>query len=393
MLATLAPFYRKISGLRVTPVWNNYIKMIDEKCNQLTNRYLNMQYTPITNGTKYLEAILRIADPEDMAKKKNNFEILTTYIPNILDDIKSISKMSDGGKSYNNMFTFSSGNHGIPEYLTTPDDNDWLRILPMTDTNYSQWKHIQPLSLLWYGSMEQTFDLFTTGNLRFHTDPPIFVSWCLDVPSLILKAVQYYRSSINNKSHLHYLHIGVLPYITAQLKRLWLFKLHHSAVKVVSGELKLEWIIEQYQQRQTQYSYVGPKLEELLREMTEMYLNVKQGAYRALNVLSLDFYPDPVTSEMHSFTDLCEELHQHVDVSHFVRYQALRMMRDMHFLEYLLGVYRLNPDDPQSIQFLIRFKQLLVRFKTTVTMAFFKNPYHKEYFEGILNNWYRIFGI
>lgn len=380
MLETLKPFYSSVPVTRNIPQWDMFVQQVGAKRVTLTDRYLNQSTVPPMNGLRALEKILRIADPKMMAEKYNNFYILTTQVPWILQDVKQAMALSNGGKTYTNLFAIAMGSTPAKEYVIPPDDNDWLKYLPVHVTDYASWREITPLTLWWHDSPEQTFDLFSSGYLRFHADPPTFVYWILDIPTLILKAVQYFRA-YPRETLSKFIQTEVIGKITAQEERCWLFMLHVSALLVQLGYVELEKVLSYYRQRQTQFSYIGPKLDDALRDILNVYADVQRGALRAINALSIPFF------ERMSFSQIASSIPLKYNLSHYQQYQALRLFRDIPLLDYLVLIYSLNMNDPLTRQFKDRFRVLLVKWLNTVPLSSIKNEAQRNWIQEHMEGW------
>lgn len=380
MLEALRQFYPPVPITRNIPQWNMFTQQVHNKQVMLTDRYRNLSIPPVTGGLKVLERILRIAEPKWMAGRYDNFYILTTQIPWIMNDCKSVFAFSQGGKTYKNLFAFAANSRAISEYVIPPDDNDWLKYLPVHLKDYSAWMPLQPLTLWWHDSIEQTFDLFSSGYLRFHADAPSFVYWILDIPTLVMKAVQYFR--VNADIPLtRYIQTEVLSHLTDQMESTWYFMLHKSAVKIALGELSLSEVIDHYRQRQTQYSYVGTKLDEAMRDILNIYEDIKKGALKALPVLSVPFFRGK------SFVDLATAIPLKYNLSHMSQYQAMRLLRDIPLLDYLVNMYRLNPGDHMSSQFRERFRVLLFKWKANIPLSMIKIEAQRIWIKRHLDAW------
>ena len=355
--------------------WNMLIKNVQLKMSGVTQRYENTTVLAPTNGANFLDRLLRVADARWMSQRYDNFYIYNTQIPLLLEHYKIAAlHPSMEGKMYKNLFSFSSISN-INEYIILPEDNDWLRFLPISEENYANWNYVNPLTLWWTDSPEQTFDIVSMGNLRYYIYPPELSIWILDIPSLILKAVQYFRTLENGTIDIFLKDVfKVIPKMEMDL---WIFKLQRHAVKIALGKESLSDVLSLYKKRESTYSYIGPNLEDALKEYINLFNEVKKGVIRPIQALSL----------IYRLQTLSRILEIQYNLSHFYQYKAMLLIRDIPYIDFVVDVYSLVPDFPMTRELILKLKNLLVKWKNDIPLTLIKNQSHREYIKKYLDRW------
>lgn len=377
MLEDLRKFYTPTSNYIYNQLskWNLMLKNIYLKMQEVTKRYENTTILAPTNGARLLDRILRTADCKWMSERYDNFYIYNTQIPSLIDHYKTVVlHPSIEGKMYKNLFSFSSIKD-INEYIILPEDNDWLKFLPIEKRDYKDWNYVQPLTLWWNDSPEQTFDIISMGNLRFHHYPPALSMWILDIPALVLKAVQYFRSFPNGNLDVYIK--DVFKDIPKMSMDMWIFKLQRDAVKIVLENKTLESVLSLYKTRMSTYSYIGPNLEEALKELIVLFNEVKKGAIKPLYIFSI----------LINFLKLILDLDVKYNLSHFHQYKAMLLIRDIPYIDYVLDVYSLHPELPITKELRIKMKLLISKWKNDIPLSYIKSQHHREYIQKYLNKW------
>ena len=355
--------------------WNLLNGNVFLKMEEVTKRYENTAILAPTNGALFLERILKVADPRWMAERYDNFYIYNTQIPSLLDHYKTtVLHPSINGKMYRNLFSFSTIKE-INEYVVLPEDNDWLQFLPLESKDYTAWKHVQPLTLWWNDSYEQTFDIISVGNLRFYIYAPNFSMWILDTPALVLKAVQYFRSFPDGNIDVYIK--DVIKKIPEMLMKLWFFKLQRDAVDIVLEKKTLQDILSLYKTRMSTYSYIGPNLEEALEELIVFFNGIKNGIIKPIQAFGLSI----------KFSSDVNDLETKYNLSHFHQYKAMLLLRDIPYIDYVIDVYSLNPDLPMTKELKLKLKLLISKWKNDIPLSFIKSELNREYIKRYLNKW------
>ena len=380
ILESLSPFYTCGTTVdRIFNKWHLLKQRVGEKRTQLTMRYLNLSVLPETNGVRKLKSILALAEPKWMANRYNDFYIYTTQIPTILSDCKTIFSVAHGGKTYTNMFSFSSV-APVKEYITLPVDNDSLKSLPL-GSDYNYWSDVHPLTLWWHTSLEQTFDLFSTGNLRFHNSPPKLVFWMLDIPALILKAVQFFKAGgVDINLYIK----DVISNVTYNAEYHWYFKLQKEAVKIALKEKTVEDVLKEYTREETNYSYTGPLLKDALLELVDTYELVTKGNFRPMGMFSMFFYKPAITF---SLMDPIFNLSLKYNLSHFHQYKCMLILRDIPYVDYIVDVYRLKPDGINTLNFKKKLKSIIFKWKQDAPLNYIQDASMQAYIKTYLNKW------
>lgn len=382
MLDSLKDYIKPIVLPARFPQWQQYISVLHIRQQQFQKRYTQLQVPPYSAGLQMLERILRLADIERLSVIGDNFYLYMTQIPLLLDDTRTVFDAARNGRTYHRLFAFSQADLNLSEYVISPEDNDWLKILPMTSSNYSDWESTRPLKLLWYDGMEQTFDMFTTGQLRFHTTVPQFVYWILDVPTLILKAVNWYKNNKNKVELNKYIQTEVFGAVPDDTEFLWYFKLHNAAVDVALETRTRESVLELYPRAQSQYGYIGPRFAETFDEITGLYRNVANGSSTPNAIFGFPFFVDGK-----SFYDVVTRLFDTCDVSHHGQFKHLRLLRDIPYIDYVCKVFALSPARPNVQGFKSRFQVLLNKWKNNIPLTLIHNQEHRALIARKLEAW------
>jgi len=387
MLQQFKYFYRPTSQIRMFPLWTQYTHSLQPQQETLERRFQSLEVLPETPGSKLLSFILREADIPRLAAIADDFYIYSTQLQDIVDRHKNIFDLARSGKAYKGLFIHS---HSTPtwEYVIPVDDNDWLKFFPMLQP-YSAWEKLKPLQLWWHNSAEYTMDMMS-GSLRFHQNYPSMVLWLLDIPTLVMKAVKWYRmkqvQGVTYPDLREYIHTGVLNSIPDDCNHLWLYKLHQLTVDIMLDVTSPTVIDSMRTRSQTQWGSIGARFTEVMEALEKYYFPVTTGEFRPQVLFNQKFYRDGTKS----FADIANEIPVYQDIQHQTPFQYLRLLRDLPYLEYLFRVYLLskakNKDAHDLRNLMTRLYTLVVKWNNNIPLSNIKNLEHRAIIKSTLES-------
>lgn len=375
MLQALSHFYRHSDQTRLVPQWDLFVNSLKPQQDVIIQRHsrVTLQYT---DGFLKLRRILREADL-DFLVKQDNFYIYSTQINRIVNEQSNLFDLARSGRAYTNLFVHSTSRL-TNEYLVSLDDNDSLKYLPMVD-DYSAWKNIRPLKLWWHDSEEYNLN-FMTGYFTFLNEEPRSVLWLLDMPALILKAVNWYRKQPNKDVLIDFfIRDEILIPVLKDLIDLWYIKIHLLTMNIVLGKYPKEQIDTLYVRSQSQWGSMGSRFKEICNVLIDYYTKVSTSELHPRAALSCKFFNNKTTS----IRDIIFDIPIKYDISHQPMYEYLRLIRDLPYLEYLLKIYQIeligNPGSVEFKNLIARLNTLLTKWKNKNPIGMIKNTNHRAF--------------
>lgn len=268
LLNTLMPYVRDMDR-RALPPYQTYLqaqkKVIDHNY-LVTRNGLGHE----TLGMQQLRHILNFLELDYLLRLPNHYERYTNALAPIYDSLISTFDKSQSGQYYTNYYIQRGANQGTQEYIFPVTDTNCIVNLPMYTEEWAVWKTIHPLHLWTHDSDELTTNV-TNTYIRFTQELPSYAVFTIDVISLILQYVTWYKYQrehelaqrlVEESPQQYYLHRYVFSPLMYDCFDLWTIKQFNRLLDMESRTEVTEYFNTKNLQHEPQYGYISTNITQ-----------------------------------------------------------------------------------------------------------------------------------
>lgn len=324
-----------------------YMRSLKERCDLYAVRHMR-GYGSRNSVLDAFDMILGAVDYDQLRSMSSDYDRYNRYI----EDMEPIFIQMLMDNRYTKVWTDAMvESRNVIESVVPINCTNYFSSLPMNKP-FDKWLEIYPLRVIAHDSLEYTINV-DDDRITFRKDPPGFVLFGIDIPTLILKYFHYQEENPGDDNRNIFLHRHVTVGLMYDLQDLWV---RNRTAELIKGQ-PTALDPNNYPYDST-YNYIGQQYDRLVESVAmikELLSNGNMIPKDALNSLAMPgpvYYSDWVKTRLDTMVTRQER-----------QYLWIGALRDIYDIGILADLHEETIDRPTSTRFRSYIKRRLDRYE------------------------------